>query len=95
MEQTPTSTRLTILPEKKFHLIKSSIDFLILLALLNKPVSAKKTVGRLINSRGVSQKYILDLVGRYDRERIEKYINALADRAGQSYDEVVEQKPGT
>jgi hypothetical protein len=93
MEQEQDLTRKTILPERKFNLVQNSIDFFVLLALLYKPSPSKKTVGGLISSRGISRRYIFDLIGRYDRKSIEKYVNALADRAGQSYDEVVEERP--
>jgi len=80
------------LPERSPNIIRNWWDFLVLTVMLGKPISWNKSLGDFIETRGISRKYIIDLYGRYDRKSIEKYINALADIRGNSYDEILGKK---
>lgn len=81
------------LPERGPNIVKNWWDTIIIFILLQKRLTRKQTLGNLIEMRGIKQKYILGLCGRYDVVAIKKYANSLGDRRGQSVDEIADTNP--
>jgi hypothetical protein len=81
------------LPELGFTVVQNWCDTQVVLYLLHEMATPVKTVGELIEARGIQQAYILGLCGRYPLLAIRKYIAALSDTHGQHYDAVLDTNP--